>query len=198
MIIDRIVTEVIRIISADPLAWLAGGARTDLVALSANRVVLEMTSFAKILALFLSAIFIGIIVFATARRKAVLSPSQPEQAMDELSATTTAAAAGPLRARWDAVTAHLDSPRESDWKVAVIEADKFMDDALRRAGFPGDSFGDRLMNIAPESLVSLDGVWWAHKIRNRLAHEADYFLRYTEAKQVIGYFEQALAELKLI
>jgi hypothetical protein len=108
------------------------------------------------------------------------------------------ASTGALRGRWDAIAHHLDSPREADWKVAVIEADKLVDDALAKAGFPGETFGDRLSNIQPGTLLSLDGVWWAHKVRNRLAHETDYFLRYTEAKQAVGYFEAALAELQLL
>ena len=102
------------------------------------------------------------------------------------------------RARWDVIKAHLDSNRETDWKIAVIEADKLVDEAFGRAGFPGATFGDVLMNIAPGNLVSLDGVWWAHKVRNRLAHETDYFLRYTEARQAIAYYEAALHELRLL
>jgi hypothetical protein len=73
-----------------------------------------------------------------------------------------------------------------------------VDDALSRAGFPGESFGDRLTNIQPGTLLALDGLWWAHRIRNRLAHEMDYFLRYTEARQAVAYYEQALAELQLL
>jgi hypothetical protein len=105
---------------------------------------------------------------------------------------------GALRDRWNTILAHLDSPKESDWKLAVIEADKLVDDSLAKAGFPGATFGDRLSNISPGMLLSLDGIWWAHKVRNRLAHEVDYFLRYTEARQAVGYFEAALAELQLI
>jgi hypothetical protein len=196
-LINRTVAEVIKVITADPLAWLAGGARADLVALSANPAVRSTAFIAEIVAVFLSVLFIGIIAISTARRKALLFPNRPESTGGESSARPPGGR-GPLHAQWSAVVAHLDSTRESDWKIAVIEADKFMDDALRGAGFPGDSFGDRLTNIAPESLVSLDGVWWAHKIRNRLAHETDYFLRYTEAKQAIGYFQEALEELRLI
>ena len=105
---------------------------------------------------------------------------------------------GPLRAQWDRVLAQLDSPRESDWKQAVMDADKLADLALSNAGYPGAGIGERLMNIGSGQLSSLDGVWWAHKIRNRLAHEVGYTMRYPEAKQAIGYYEQALNELQAI
>ena len=70
--------------------------------------------------------------------------------------------------------------------------------SVARSGYAGDSFGDRLMNIDAGALASLDGLWWAHKVRNRLAHEMDYFLRYTEARQAMGYYEQTLQELNLV
>jgi hypothetical protein len=151
------------------------------------------------LGLVLSVLFGAFIVFIALQRRALTADAQGQ----EVQATPQdgeppAIVAGVLRDRWNGILAHLDSTRESDWKTAVLEADKLVDDALAKAGFPGATFGDRLSNIQPEALLSLDGVWWAHKVRNRLAHEVDYFLRYTEARQAVGYFEAALAELQLI
>jgi hypothetical protein len=105
---------------------------------------------------------------------------------------------GPMRGQWNRVLGHLDSPREQDWKVAVIEADKLMDLALAQSGYPGAGMGERLANMGPGGLASFDGLGWAHGVRNRLAHQVDYFLRYSEAKQAIGYYEQALNEINAI
>jgi hypothetical protein len=105
---------------------------------------------------------------------------------------------GPLAKPWQRILGNLDSPREADWKLAVMDADKLADSALASAGFAGAGIGERLTNTAPGQLASLDGLWWAHKVRNRVAHEMDYFLRYTEARQAIGYYEQALNELRAI
>jgi hypothetical protein len=146
------------------------------------------------ISLVLCAALAAFIAFVMVQRRALKTPEVPTSA----GASGNVASTGALRGRWDAIAHHLDSPREADWKVAVIEADKLVDDALAKAGFPGETFGDRLSNIQPGTLLSLDGVWWAHKVRNRLAHETDYFLRYTEAKQAVGYFEAALAELQLL
>lgn len=146
--------------------------------------------------LALSMALVAFIGYVRLKQKS-LAQSAPAPVASE-PAVFVAPGAGPLRGRWNDVLVHLDSPRENDWKVAVIEADKLVDDALARTGFAGDTFGDRLMNIQPGTLVSLDGIWWAHKVRNRLAHEPDYFLRYTEARQAIGYFEAALTELAMI
>ncbi|HXV26790.1 MAG TPA: hypothetical protein VD862_02100 [Candidatus Paceibacterota bacterium] len=105
---------------------------------------------------------------------------------------------GPLAGAWRQVLGYLDSPREADWKLGVLEADKLADAALASAGYAGDGIGERLMNIGPGGLVSLDGLWWAHKLRNRVAHEMEFALRHAEAHQAISYYEQALNELQAI
>lgn len=108
------------------------------------------------------------------------------------------AATSGLNARWVEIEKHIGSTREAEWKFAVIEADKLTDDILKGAGFQGDTMGDRLMNIQPGQLTTLQGLWEAHKIRNRLVHDANYFLRYTEAKRAVSLYEKTLKELSAL
>lgn len=103
-----------------------------------------------------------------------------------------------LNARWSEIERHISSTREAEWKFAVIEADKLTDELLKSSGFQGDTMGDRLMNIQPGQLVTIQGLWEAHKIRNRLVHDTNYFLRYTEAKRAVGLYEKTLKELQAL
>ncbi len=162
-----------------------------------NDQVAGIKAFLSQAALVLCAVFALFIVFVMTQRRA-LKARQETPATAPATEGAPEQPAGLLRDRWNALLKYLDSTHEAQWKIAVIEADKLVDDALAKAGYSGDTFGDRLSNIQPGTLLSLDGIWWAHKVRNRLAHEVDYFLRYTEARQAIGYFEAALAELQLI
>ncbi len=162
--------------------------------LQTNQQVAAIGGALSALALVVCVALAAFIVFVVIQKRALQSAPTSEGSAAEI----VEAPVGVLRERWNTVIAHLDSPREADWKVALLEADTLIDDALAKAGFPGATFGDRLSNIQPGTLLSLDGIWWAHKVRNRLAHEADYFLRYTEARQAIGYYEAALTELQLL
>ena len=103
-----------------------------------------------------------------------------------------------LNTRWDEIEKHINSTREAEWKFAVIEADKLVDELLRGAGFQGDTMGDRLMNIQPGQLTTLQTLWEAHKIRNRLVHDVNYFLRYTEAKRAVSLYQKTLEELQAL
>ncbi len=107
------------------------------------------------------------------------------------------AGSGPLQEQWNDILRHIESTREGEWKFAVIEADTLVDNVLKNH-FPGDTMGERLMNIDKTHLLSIDNVWEAHKIRNRLAHDANYFLRHAEAFRAIKLFESALKELQVI
>src|SRR3989344_3564649 len=102
-----------------------------------------------------------------------------------------------VNARWEEVQRHITSTREAEWKFAVIEADKVVDDILKNS-FPGETMGERLLAINQSQLETLNGLWEAHKIRNRLVHDTDYFLRYAEAKRAVILYERTLKELHAI
>ena len=104
----------------------------------------------------------------------------------------------PLGSKWDEIQRHLNSIKEAEWKFAVIEADNLVDSVLKAGGYPGDTMGDRLKNMDKSQIVTLDGLWEAHKIRNRLAHDVTYFLRYGEAKRAIQLYEKTLKELGVL
>ena len=105
---------------------------------------------------------------------------------------------GASQSRWEEILRHVDSDREAEWKFAVVEADKLVDDLLKKAGYPGETMGDRLTSIERGQLGNLDNLWEAHKIRNKLVHDVNYFLRQAEARQAIKFYAEALRELQAI
>lgn len=78
--------------------------------------------------------------------------------------------------------------------LAVIDADKLLDEALRKRSYNGKTMGERLV-AAQKELTDNDGVWYAHKLRNRLVHEPTVRLRKNEAKQALSGVRQGLRDL---
>ncbi len=76
---------------------------------------------------------------------------------------------------------------EAGWQVAIIQADKLLDQALKERGFAGETMGDRL-----KSSHAGDKIWAAHKIRNRIAHETDVKLNAIMVNQALRGFKQGL------
>lgn len=100
--------------------------------------------------------------------------------------------------RWQEIRSHVESFIEAEWKLAVIEGDKFVDDVLKTAGFAGESMGERLMLIKPDQIVNLQYLWDAHKLRNFLVHDPDFRLTHQQALFAINAFESVLKELSAI
>jgi len=97
------------------------------------------------------------------------------------------------------VLTHSDSENPNDWKLAIIEADIILDDALKQKGYPGNSLGERLKNVSPQQLNSLQDAWEAHKVRNRIAHDgSDFILTKRIAEETIGRYRRVLSELGVL
>ena len=57
--------------------------------------------------------------------------------------------------------------------------------------------GERLKRVDGR-LSDINKVWYAHKIRNQIAHEPDFLLEYTTANRALASFKQALKDLGAI
>ncbi len=78
--------------------------------------------------------------------------------------------------------------------LAVIDADKLLDEALKRRRFSGKTMGERMV-AAQRSMTDNDAAWFAHKLRNRLVHEANIKLKKKEAVRALEGFKKALKDL---
>jgi len=83
---------------------------------------------------------------------------------------------------------------KESWPLAVINADKLLDEALRRRHFKGKTMGERLVS-AQHELTDNDAVWFAHKLRNRLVHETDVKLKQADVKKALVGIRQALKDM---
>ena len=100
---------------------------------------------------------------------------------------------------WTSVRSKLLSDNQSDWRLAIIEADIYLDRVLDQKGFYGDTLGDKLKQIDPEKLPSVQIAWEAHKVRNRIAHDgSDFTLTMPEARRVLSYYEIVFRDLEVI
>lgn len=83
---------------------------------------------------------------------------------------------------------------KSTWALAIIDADKLLDDALRKRHYRGKTMGERLVS-AQHDISDNDGVWYGHKLRNRLVHENDVKLKERDVKDALVGIRAALKDL---
>jgi hypothetical protein len=108
-----------------------------------------------------------------------------------------AGASKKIAKQWTAITRRINSANDSDWKLAIIEGDKFVDDVVRHLGGQGNTLGERLNSLPPGTIQNLDELWSAHKVRNNIVHDPDYRLTQDKAKEVVGQYEKVLKEFEV-
>jgi len=102
-----------------------------------------------------------------------------------------------MRRRWREIVVLLKAPGEVSHKLAIVEADKLLDQALKALTMPGETLGERL-RYASYKYPDLKEVWWAHKVRNQLVHETSYHLDRGMAFKAVKQFGRALRRLGAI
>jgi hypothetical protein len=101
--------------------------------------------------------------------------------------------------KWQQIEKHMFSQNQSEWRIAILEADILLFDMLSQMGYQGDSIGEILRNVDKASFATLDDAWKAHKIRNIIAHEgANFLLTRDEAERAIRLYKRVFEEFYYI
>lgn len=106
------------------------------------------------------------LVFTTIRMKQIfedehhlystLSPEEAERKTDN--------------SRWAHIITLIESPNESDWRQAIVEADIMLEEMLIERNYEGETTNERLTRADPSSFKTLTNAREAHQVRNELAH----------------------------
>ncbi len=149
--------------------------------------------FFKIVCLILGLLFLYLFFYSVYKTKKIRD-KEKEEFMAQF---TLAADPKTLKSEeWQDILDHIGSENESQWKLALIDADKILENLLREAGFSGEGVGEMLKKAEAEGrLRSLQDAWQAHKIRNRIAHEVGFVLTKREAKVAVESYKKAFEEL---
>jgi hypothetical protein len=99
---------------------------------------------------------------------------------------------------WRKITDYFRTGDEQNLKLAIIEADNVLDEALKAAGFAGQTLADRLKKVTSEDLPNIDDLWEAHKLRNKIVHEASFGLSIGLAERALEIYQKAFQDMGLL
>ncbi len=80
------------------------------------------------------------------------------------------------------------------WPLAVVNADKLFDEALKKCHCKGKSMGERMVS-AQRQISDNDAVWYAHNLAKKILEDTPHRLREAEVKRSLIGFRQALRDL---
>ena len=97
------------------------------------------------------------------------------------------------RERWLTISNSITSEVGTQ-QLAIINADKLLDQALKQRGIAGETMGDR-MKTAKDLFSNNGAIWSAHKLRNRIVHEDSSKLNPIVTRKAMSSFKVALKDI---
>ncbi|MBI1856957.1 hypothetical protein HY003_02215 [Candidatus Saccharibacteria bacterium] len=80
------------------------------------------------------------------------------------------------------------------WPLALLDADKLLDTALKRRRFKGKSMGERMVS-AQRVLTENDSAWYAHNLVKKIVARPNAKLLKRDVKLALMGFRRALRDL---
>lgn len=103
-----------------------------------------------------------------------------------------------FHSRWNNVVARMGTPDESQWKLALIEADALLDYVLQQRGTPGATMGERMQNLSADTFPLLESAWRVHRIRNYLVHNVEYELNIAVASRAFELYRRIFIQMGFV
>ena len=99
--------------------------------------------------------------------------------------------------QWDKIKRRLTSASESEFKLAIIEADDFLSEVFENRGYEGESFQDSVKK-ASDLLDDLSSdVLSAHETRNTIVYDPNFSLSEMQTKKWLDIYESAINRIGL-
>jgi len=87
---------------------------------------------------------------------------------------------------------------ESEYKLAIIEADTVLDDVLEKVGYSGETLEDKIDKVSLVVISNKEEILEAHKVRNTIVYNPNYKVELEEAKKLLEIYKKALIDLGML
>lgn len=103
-----------------------------------------------------------------------------------------------MQKRWIQIEDRLESDNVSQFKAAILEADKIADEVLLSIGYGGKNMKERLEIADSRQIEEIDNLIEGHAIRNKIIYEDNFKIDKNEAQRVINLYREFLENLEII
>ncbi len=101
--------------------------------------------------------------------------------------------------KWEEVLRLFHTQDPQHWKLAILNADALLEEALRAYGYEGENLGEILKKIPAQTDPWVHDAWRVHKLRNEIAHNTqNAYLSERELIQAEKTYERLLRMLHFI
>jgi len=105
---------------------------------------------------------------------------------------------GKIAKIWRRIRKRVKGVRETEYKLAIIEADDLLDDILGKMGFPGKTLKEKLEKVTPSIISNLEQLKEVRKIRDEVLHNPDFKISQEETEKALNIYERTLQDLQAL
>ncbi len=135
----------------------------------------------KVIVFIVIVLILGIVLFA------ILTLKQKSVQIDKQK----------YRSLWLDIENRLKKDNQQSYQLSILNADKLLGKALEEIGVPGKTMGERMKKYNAK-FSKANGVWMAHKLRNKIAHEPNVEINYEQTKIALKFYKQSLKDIGVI
>jgi hypothetical protein len=99
---------------------------------------------------------------------------------------------------WHKIMDRLRSKDERQYRVAILEADKFVYESLELQGYGGGNFSERVSQIPVGTCSSLDPARDVHTLAKKIIHDDELRITAEQAKNALGVYESFLKNMDIL
>ena len=99
--------------------------------------------------------------------------------------------------RWLKIEKRLETEKEDEYKLAIIEADDLLDESLTRMGYKGEDLSEKLKKVDSSIIENIEPILEAHKIRDSIVYDPDYKLDSEIARRTIEIYKKTFQDLEI-
>ena len=92
----------------------------------------------------------------------------------------------------------LRSGDESEYKLAIIEADETLNDILEKVGYSGETLEEKIDKVSLVVISNKEEILKVHKVRNSIVYNPNYKVELEEAKKLLEIYRKALTDLGML
>jgi hypothetical protein len=100
--------------------------------------------------------------------------------------------------KWEAVEKRAAEGSVSGAKIALIEADKMLDEILGKLGYAGKDAEEKVKNIKPGQLVGMEDMKETQLLRNKIIENPAYEANFSEIKSALAVYKRVLRGLEAL
>ncbi|MDD3735523.1 MAG: hypothetical protein PHO31_03590 [Candidatus Pacebacteria bacterium] len=102
------------------------------------------------------------------------------------------------RKKWNKIVKRIESKNPDNWKIAVLESGELVNEIIKKMGYEGENFLERLEGIGAEIVPNIEGLKKAAKVYLNIIDDPDYNVSHQVASDAVEEFKIFLTHFEYL